>query len=81
MKAMLLKLLVVPSKYLGATTILIRRVNFCNKHLNMPAEIFIVSFGALINHKNFQGDSSTPSWYKFAIIFTMGTIRGNKAKN
>ena len=37
------------------------RINFCHKQPNMSAESFIVSFGALISHKKFQHDSSTPS--------------------
>ena len=40
-----------------------------------------MSFGALISHKKFQHDSSTPSWSKFAIKFTMGITIRNKPKN
>ena len=43
--------------------------------------VFIVSFGALISHKKIQHDSSTPSWSKFAIKFTMGITKGNEPKN
>jgi len=56
-------------------------VNFCQKHPNMLADVFIVCLGAKINHKKFQSDSSTPSWSKFADIFTMGITIENQAKN
>ena len=56
------------------------RVNFCQKHPNMWAGSFIVSFGALISHKKFQYDSSTPSWSKFEIEFTIGITKGNAPK-
>ena len=42
---------------------------------------FIVSLGALINHKQFQHDSSTPSWSKFEIEFAIGITIGNAPKN
>ena len=42
--------------------------------------LFILFLGALINNKKFQSDSSTPSWSKFAIKFTMGITIGNKPK-
>ena len=45
------------------------------------ADVFIVSFGALINHKKFQYDSSTPSWSKFEIEFKMEITMGNAQKN
>ena len=37
----------------------------------MLADVFIVSLGALINQNKFQCDSSSPSWYKFEIEFTI----------
>ena len=59
---------------------LIGRVNFCQKHPNMSADVFIVSLGALINHKKCQSDSSTPSWSKFANKFTMWITIGREPK-
>ena len=41
----------------------------------------IVSLGALINHKNLQLDSSTPSWSDLQFKFTIGSTMGNKPKN
>ena len=38
---------------------------FCQKHQNLLTDVFFMSLGALINHKNFQSDSSTPSWSKW----------------
>ena len=48
------------------------RIQFCVNHPYMLADVFIVPFGAMINHKQFQSDSWTPSWPKFAIKFKMG---------
>ena len=47
----------------------------------MLADVFIVRFGAMINHKQFQSDSSTPSLPKFTIKFKMGITIGNNPKN
>ena len=55
-------------------------VYFFQKHPNMSADVFIVSLGGLINHKNVQSDSSTPSWSQFAIKFTMVITIGNEPK-
>ena len=52
--------------------VMLGRVNFCQKHPNMPAEIFIVSLGALINYNKVQQDSS---WSKFKIEFTIGITK------
>ena len=46
----------------------------------MSADVFIVSLGGLINHKNVQSDSSTPSWSQVAIEFTMVITIGNEPK-
>ena len=43
--------------------------------------VFIVSFGVLISHKKIQHDSSSPSFSKFAIKFTMGITIENEPKN
>jgi hypothetical protein len=42
---------------------------------------FIVSLGALINHNKFQHDSSTPSWSKCEIEFTIWITMANAPKN
>ena len=44
-------------------------------------ELLVVSFGALISQKKIQHDSSTPSWSKFEIEFTIGITIGNAPKN
>ena len=43
--------------------------------------VFIVSFGALISHKKYQHDSSTPSWSKFEIELTIRITVGNEPEN
>ena len=46
----------------------------------MSAYVFILSLSALISHEKFQHDSSTPSWSKFEIEFTIGITMGNAPK-
>ena len=66
--------------FLSVEEVMVGRVNFCQKHPNMSADVLIVSLAALINHKNVQSDSSTPSWSQFAIKFTMVITIGNEPK-
>ena len=59
-----------------------RACQFLSKNIQTcRMRVFIVSFPALINHKKFQLDSSTPSWSKFKIGFTIGITIGNAPKN
>ena len=67
-------------KYITTVQYALGRVHFCHKHPNMLADVFIVSLGELINHKQFQQASSTPSWSNLQFKFTMGIIMGNKPK-
>ena len=57
------------------------RVIFVKNIQTCRLRFLIVSLGALINHKTFQHDSSTHSWSKFEIEFTLGITKGNAPKN
>ena len=53
----------------------IRACQFLSKVQTCRLRVFIVSLGALFNHKHFQHVISTPSWSKFEIEFTIGITR------
>ena len=60
-----------PSKNKSHCPYQLGRVNFCQKHPNMPAESFYCVFWCTDQPQKNQHDSSTSSWSKFAIKFTM----------